>query len=121
MDSLYTRIGGDDTVEAIVEVLYQNVQADKRLAGFFEGIDMPHQHRKFRMFLQMATDGPLHYSGLELRAVHAKVVSEGASQEHVGFLLGHLGRAMAQVGVAPALADDVLRRVDAYSDDALGH
>ena len=121
MDSLYVQLGGEETIDKIVEQLYRNVLNDSDLAPFFNGINVPLQQRKFLLFLNLATDGPHHYSGLELRSAHANVVEEGASEMHVDKLLHHLKSALEQVDADSDLIEAVIHRVKCYTGDVLGH
>ncbi|WP_066306552.1 globin [Bacillus sp. FJAT-29814] len=59
--SLYTEIGGQETINKLVDAFYPRVYADPELAPLFEG-DMEEIKRKQRMFLPQFLGGPALYS-----------------------------------------------------------
>ncbi|WP_442600205.1 globin domain-containing protein [Neobacillus sp. D3-1R] len=59
--SLYSEIGGQETIDQLVEAFYPRVYADNDLAPLFEG-DMDEIKRKQRMFLPQFLGGPALYS-----------------------------------------------------------
>ncbi|MEH7110556.1 globin [Bacillus sp. JJ1764] len=59
--SLYTEIGGQETINKLVEAFYPRVYDDPDLAPLFEG-DMEEIKRKQRMFLPQFLGGPALYS-----------------------------------------------------------
>jgi hemoglobin len=59
--SLYTEIGGQETIDKLVDAFYPKVYADKDLRPLFEG-DMEEIKRKQRMFLPQFLGGPALYS-----------------------------------------------------------
>jgi hemoglobin len=120
MPSLYTRLGGADRIEEIVELMYSSVLADERLSGYFDGVNLTRQRHSFRAFLNVVTSGPDQYSGIELRAVHADSVDKGLAGHHIDAFLEHLRRAFETAEIPPPLIDEAMSRVSAYRDDVLG-
>ncbi len=59
--SLYSEIGGQETIDKLVEAFYPRVYADPELAPLFQG-DMEEIMRKQRMFLPQFLGGPALYS-----------------------------------------------------------
>ncbi|QED47884.1 globin domain-containing protein [Cytobacillus dafuensis] len=59
--SLYTEIGGAETIEKLVNAFYPRVYADKDLSPLFQD-DMEEIKRKQIMFLSQFTGGPALYS-----------------------------------------------------------
>ena len=60
-NTLYTEIGGQETIDKLVNAFYPRVYADKELRPLFEG-DMEEIKRKQRMFLPQFLGGPALYS-----------------------------------------------------------
>lgn len=58
---LYNEIGGQETINKIVDAFYPRVYADEELRPLFEG-DMDEIKRKQRMFLPQFLGGPALYS-----------------------------------------------------------
>lgn len=59
--SLYSEIGGQETIDKLVNAFYPRVYADLELRPLFEG-DMEEIKRKQRMFLPQFLGGPTLYS-----------------------------------------------------------
>lgn len=59
--SLYAEIGGQETLDKLVQAFYPRVYADEELKPLFEG-DMAEIQRKQRMFLSQFLGGPALYS-----------------------------------------------------------
>lgn len=59
--TLYTEIGGQETIDKLVNAFYPRVYADKDLSPLFVG-DMEEIKRKQRMFLSQFLGGPPLYS-----------------------------------------------------------
>lgn len=59
--TLYSEIGGQETIDELVNAFYPRVYADKDLSPLFEG-DMQEIMRKQRMFLSQFLGGPPLYS-----------------------------------------------------------
>ncbi|MFN7249547.1 MAG: globin [Anaerobacillus sp.] len=61
LKSLYTEIGGQETIDKLVDAFYPRVYADEELRPLFEG-DIDEIKRKQRMFLPQFLGGPALYS-----------------------------------------------------------
>lgn len=61
MKTLFTEIGGAETIDKLVNAFYPRVYADEDLSPLFEG-DMEEIKRKQRMFLSQFLGGPALYS-----------------------------------------------------------
>ncbi|MCT8136979.1 globin [Anaerobacillus sp. CMMVII] len=60
-NSLYTEIGGQETIDKLVDAFYPRVYADDELRPLFKG-DIDEIKRKQRMFLPQFLGGPALYS-----------------------------------------------------------
>lgn len=60
-DSLYSQIGGQETIDKLVNAFYPRVYRDPELRPLFEG-DMEEIKRKQRLFLPQFLGGPALYS-----------------------------------------------------------
>lgn len=96
---LYDRLGGEAAVTAAVDLFYQKVLADDRIAHFFEGIPMARLKGHQRSFLTVAFGGPNRYSGRTLEAAHARLVDRGLTDAHFDAVLEDLGATLAELGV----------------------
>jgi hemoglobin len=120
LSSLYDRIGGTAAVKAAVDIFYDKVLADDRIAHFFEGVDMDAQRRKQRSFLIMAFGGPNTYSGEDMRRAHAALVTRGLNDSHFDAVVENLAATLAELGVGGAEIGEVAKIAESVRNDVLG-
>lgn len=114
--SLFERLGGSSAVDAAVEVFYNRVLADSRIAHHFAGLDMARQMKKQKAFLTLAFGG---YSAGprpgSLRCIHARLnLTEGdfdAVMEHLDATLVELRVPADLIAEATSIARSVKREV----------
>jgi hemoglobin len=119
MASLYEQLGGAGAVAAVVPRFYRKVLADKRLARFFDGVDIERLIAKQTAFLSMAFGGPHSYSSRDLSHVHAHLLCHGLDDVHVDAVLEHLRDTLAELGVNADLVAQVMTLCDSLRDHVL--
>jgi chemotaxis signal transduction protein/truncated hemoglobin YjbI len=118
--SLFERLGGDDAVEAAVDIFYRRVMGDASLKPFFEGVNMDQQAFMQRIFLTGAFGGPQAYTGRSLRAAHERLVKEkGLGEKHFAAVAGHLKGTLDELGIEQDLVDEVMAIAASTHDDVL--
>lgn len=120
MSSLYERVGGTEAVKAAVDIFYDKVIADGRIAHFFDGVDMGAQRRKQRAFLIMAFGGPNTYSGADMRRAHEPLVAQGLSDAHFDAVVENLAGTLAELGVGAGEIGEVAAIAESVRADVLG-
>ena len=68
--SLFERIGGEEAVDAAVELFYNKVLADTRINSFFKKTDLTKQRQMQKQFLTFAFGGTTKWNGRNMRAAH---------------------------------------------------
>ena len=68
--SLYTRLGGQPAITAVVDDFVANVAGDNRINHFFAHTDIPHLKMELVSQICQATGGPCTYTGRTMRDVH---------------------------------------------------
>jgi hemoglobin len=116
MTTLFQRIGGENAVDAAVDIFYTKVLADNRINHFFENLDMVAQARKQKAFLTMAFGGPNNYTGMDMRAGHAHL---GLTEEHFDAVVENLAATLTQLGVASSDIQEVAGIANSVKDDML--
>ena len=116
MTTLFQRIGGENAVDAAVDIFYTKVLADNRINHFFENLDMVAQARKQKAFLTMAFGGPNSYTGMDMRAGHAHL---GLTEEHFDAVVENLAATLSQLGVASSDIQEVAGIANSLKDDVL--
>lgn len=115
--TLYGRLGGAVGVKKLLVAFYGKVLDDPVLKPFFVPISMDKLLRMQEEFFGTALDGPHHYTGRNLRAVHAGL---GIKAVHFHHFLQHLLETLQEAGVSPDDIHDVSRRVTAVRRDVIG-
>jgi len=94
--TLYEKIGGASTVEAVVEDFYNRILADKVLLGFFADTDMDRQKQSQTAFITMALGGPNNYDGKPMKEAHAGM---GITELHFDKVTTYLAQALRSAGI----------------------
>lgn len=119
-ESLFERLGGQDAVNAAVDVFYRKMLMDERVSHFFDDIDMEQQILKQKGFLTMVFGGPNQYSGKNMREGHAHLVKRGLNDVHVDIVIEHLGATLTELGVAMEDIEQVAAVANSVRNDVLG-
>ena len=119
MESLYTRIGGEAAIMAAVDLFYKKILADELTRPFFADLDMDAMIKKQIAFMAWAFGGPEQFKGRDLRAAHAGLVARGLTDEHFSAVARHLEATLHELGVAPALINEVLTIVAGTRNEVL--
>lgn len=119
-ESLFDRLGGQNAVNAAVDIFYRKMLSDDRVSHFFDGIDMDKQILKQKGFLTMVFGGPNNYSGKNMREGHAHLLKQGLNDSHVDIVIDHLGATLAELGANPEDIAQVAAIANSVRDDVLG-
>ena len=119
-NTIFDRIGGENAVDAAVDIFYRKVLRDPIPAPFFDSVDMDSQRTKQKAFLTMAFGGPHRYSGKDLRAAHAPLVAKGLNDAHFNAVAGHLQATLRELDVPSDLIGEVMAVAGSTRADVLG-
>jgi len=89
--SLYERLGGYDSIIAVVDETIKNVAADRRINRFFAGANIPRLRRMLADQICVASGGPCVYVGRDMKSAHAGM---GVKSSHFNALVQDLGKAL---------------------------
>jgi hemoglobin len=113
--SLFERIGGSTAVDAAVDVFYNRVLGDTRIAHHFAGLDMNRQRNMQKAFLTLAFGGHSSTPSPALRHAHARLnLTESdfdAVMEHLSATLAALSVPAELIAEATSIASSVKRDV----------
>ena len=118
-NSLFDRLGGDNAVNAAVDLFYRKVLVDDRINHFFQGIDMDRQAAKQKAFLTMAFGGPNSYTGEDMRKGHSHLVERGLDDSHFDAVVENLGNTLTELGIPDDLISEVVAICESTRDDVL--
>ncbi len=117
--SLYDRIGGAFTLNDAVEKFYEKIANEKRLAPFFENVNLLRQIDKQRAFMKMAMGATEIYKGRSLRDAHRPLLKKGLNDSHVDIFIGHFADTLRELGIAEDLLQEAVARANSYRNDVL--
>ena len=94
--TLYTRLGGEAGVRAVVAQFVANLAADTRINHFFVDTDFDQLKNSLFNLIAQSTGGPQKYSGRDMKTTHAGLGVSGADFDA---LIEDLRRALDQFKV----------------------
>jgi methyl-accepting chemotaxis protein len=71
--TLFSRLGGEEALRAVVAEFYSNLLKDPELQGFFEGVNLEWLQESQVAFLSQALGGPKKYTGRDMEAAHQRL------------------------------------------------
>src|SRR4051812_28076472 len=101
---LYDRIGGRPAIEAVVQRMYERILEDPQLEPSFRRTDLAWLRASQADFLVQLAGGPMDYKGGPMKQAHAHLRIE---PKHFELVTGHLGEAMVDLDVPPALRQEL--------------
>ncbi|MDJ0668468.1 MAG: group 1 truncated hemoglobin [Desulfobacterales bacterium] len=115
--TLFERVGGEQTISDLIHEFYNRVIADPELKPFFENASMGKLRRMQREFFSAALDGPITYSGRPLSHVHH---ARGITKHHFALYVGHLIDTLQSQGINDQDTQEIIGRISTYSDEITG-
>lgn len=114
--SIYARLGGQEAIDAAVDIFYKKVLADPKVNYLFENVNMKTQARKQKQFLGAAFGGPALWQGKDMREAHKHL---SLTEEHFAAIAGHLSATLQELKVDPKLMGEIMELVGSTKDDVL--
>jgi len=115
--TLYQRLGGYDAIAAVASDLLPRLQADPRLARFWQhrGEDGVRREKQLLIgFLCSSAGGPLYYTGRDMKTAHEGMrISEGDWSS----FLGHLAATLEAFRVPRAEHEEVVAFIQSTRPD----
>ncbi|MFC7441364.1 group I truncated hemoglobin [Laceyella putida] len=106
--TLYERLGGEESIAAVISEFYDRMTQDDRVNHHFIGVNMEVLRRhQITYFMSYALGGPKHYEGNTLRKAHSGL---NITSEEYEIAIKHLNSALRKFNVA---IEDIAR-VEAF-------
>ena len=115
--TLYERVGGEQTISELIHEFYDRVLADPELKPFFEKTSMDKLRRMQREFFSAALNGPISYTGRPLGHVHH---GRSITKHHFALYVGHLIDTLRDQGINDQDVQDIIGRINTYADEITG-
>ncbi|WP_161317062.1 methyl-accepting chemotaxis protein [Alcanivorax sp. DP30] len=107
-DSIYSRVGGEPAIKAVVSEFYDRVLADPALAPYFHLKQRKGLEELQVKFFSQALGGPQNYNGRDMVEAHKSLNITAKSFDKVA---EHLNETLLAVGVDEDLADQIMQAV----------
>lgn len=106
--TLYERLGGRESIDAVVEEFYDRVLSDDRVIHFFEDADTSSLRTHQAQFIASVTGGPVEYDGDDMAAAHAHLDIDGRDFR---IIANHLNDALEEYDVPEQERREVITAV----------
>lgn len=114
--SLYTQLGGMQTIDRVVENMLYRVADDPEVVVFFANTNIDHFAEAFATQLCDISDGPCQYEGPPMDRAHQHM---GINDAHFNRVVEYLAEAMAEEGVPLAAQNELLGRLAPLYPDVM--
>jgi two-component system chemotaxis sensor kinase CheA len=118
--NLFERLGGQQVVDAAVDVFFDKVLADGRIKDFFKNVDTERLRNKLNAFLTFAFGGDSRYTGKTLGEAHGPLLNSGLSGKHFDAMVENLVSALEQVNVPENLIKEASDIILSTRNEILG-
>ncbi|OJA07300.1 cyanoglobin [Halomonas sp. QHL1] len=105
---LYQRLGGEATIDAVVENLLYRIADDPEVVVFFANTNIDLFAESLASQLCDVSDGPCRYEGPPMDRAHQHM---GLTDGHFNRLVEHLDAAMQEEGIALGARNELLGRL----------
>jgi len=106
--TLYERLGGQDTIDTVVENLLYRIADDPEVVVFFANTNIDLFAKSLASQLCDVSDGPCRYEGPPMDRAHQHM---GLTDVHFNRLVEHLDAAMQEEGIALGARNELLGRL----------
>lgn len=114
--TLYERLGGDVTIDAVVVNLLYRIADDEEMVVFFTNTNIDLFAESLANQLCEVSDGPCQYDGPPMDRAHQHM---GLTAVHFNRLVEYLDAAMQEEGIGLAARNDLLKRLAPMYTDVM--
>ncbi|MEM4781897.1 MAG: group 1 truncated hemoglobin [Halalkalicoccus sp.] len=116
-ETLYERLGGEESIEAVVTDFYDRVLEDDRVNHYFSDTDMQRQIAHQTQFIGSVTGGPVEYTGEDMRTAHEGM---GITEGEFEAIATHLDTTLAEYDVPREDREAVMAEIGSYEEAIVG-
>ena len=112
--TLFTKIGGEETLRQCVEIFYVKVLNSKLISHFFVDLDLARQKKMMFNFLAYSFHSPYHvYDGKNMSDAHKNLVlSKGLNDKHFDEMINLMKESLLQLGIPNSLIQQAIEEVE---------
>lgn len=111
--------GTSASIDAAVELFYRKALNDRRLNGFFHGIDVERQIERQKALLAMAFGGARNPRGPALPGAHRRLASGSPTDAPVDAVIELLGETLRELDVSPAVIGRIAEMAESVRNELL--
>jgi hemoglobin len=114
--TLFTKLGGQETIQKVVDAFYEKVLADETVSSFFTNTDMEQQRRHQALFIGYALGSGVEFTGRSMAKAH-----EGMNLQprHFEAIVRHLTSTLKEFGVSEEDINQIVAKLATLQDDIL--
>ena len=118
--SLFDRMGGQNTVDALIDSFFDKVLADDRVNVFFEDVDTERLRNKEKSYWAFALGGEPQYTGKTLREAHLPLLDKGLNETHFAVMVEVFNQTLSEMDIADELVQEACKIALATRGEILG-
>ncbi|KAF4656433.1 hypothetical protein FOL47_008915 [Perkinsus chesapeaki] len=116
---LFEKLGGHEGLESFITRLYECIERDKRINGFFEGSKLKFIKQAQSAYITMVLGGPTEYKGRNLESLHSVLA---VTDYHFDCFMQQVGRSFRDLGIGEEAIDEAVVRLESIRPMVLhGH
>lgn len=119
MSSTIHDLAASTSIDAAVELFYRKALNDRRLNGFFHGIDVERQIERQKSLLAMAFGGARNPRGPALPGAHRRLVPRSPADVPVDAVIELLGETLRELDVSPAVIGQIAEMAESVRNELL--
>jgi two-component system chemotaxis sensor kinase CheA len=118
--SLFERIGGQNTIDTLIDNFFDKVLVDERVKRFFEGVDTERLRNKEKSYWAFTLGGELQYTGKTLGEAHRALLDKGLDGKHFEAMIEIFNATLSEIDIPDELAKEICQTALLTRDEILG-
>ena len=118
--SLFERVGGQNTIDSLIDKFFDKVLIDERVKVFFEGIDTERLRNKEKSYWAFTLGGESQYTGKTLGEAHRGLLDKGLDGKHFEAMIEIFSATLDEMDIPDELAREICQTALLTRDEILG-
>ncbi len=118
--SLFERMGGQNTIDVLIDQFFDKVLADKRVKKFFKGVDTERLRNKEKSYWAFAFGGESEYAGKALAEAHQPLLDKGLADQHFEAMMEIFNETLCEMDIHADVVQEACEIALSTRDEILG-
>jgi two-component system chemotaxis sensor kinase CheA len=118
--TLFERMGGQNTVDTLIDKFFDKVLADERVNMFFADVDTERLRNKEKSYWAFALGGEAQYTGKTLGEAHRALLSKGLAYKHFEAMIDIFNQTLCEMDIPDDLVQEICKTALSTRDEILG-